>query len=188
MVLASKGYLCAKIWAFAPVIYSVSSSKLISFTDKKKLSPNGKIDWGYHVAPILQVKIGNKVRKMVIDPSLFPRGPVRYRTWLGKLKTRKLIYLIMDSDWYLFNSSIIPNSQLQINSDEDLQHLNKPNLKLPESFSNKLITDFFARSIVPFRMLSFKIFIFYNEIISSLILKKKKVKGYVRFVKVKPNL
>lgn len=143
LLFESKGYSCAKIWAFAPVIYSVSSSKLISFTDKKKLSPNGKIDWGYHVAPILQVKIGNKVRKMVIDPSLFPRGPVRYRTWLGKLKTRKLIYLIMDSDWYLFNSSIIPNSQLQINSDEDLQHLNKPNLKLPESFSNKLITDFF---------------------------------------------
>lgn len=142
LLLESRGYSCAKIWAFAPIIYSVSSSKLISFTDKKKLSPNGKIDWGYHVAPILQVKIGNKVRKMVIDPSLFPKGPVRYRTWLGKLKTKKLIYLIMDSDWYLFNSSIIPNSQFPINS-EGLQQINKPNLKLPESFSNKLITDFF---------------------------------------------
>lgn len=81
----------------------------------------------------------NKVRKMVIDPGLFNKNPVRYRTWLAKLNTRKLIYLIMDSDWYLYNSSIIPNSQLQNNESELL----KPNLKLPDWFSDKLITDFF---------------------------------------------
>jgi hypothetical protein len=136
--LKSKGYHSAKIWAFAPVVYSTSSSKLISFIDKKNISPNGKIDWGYHVAPILQVRIGNKVRKMVIDPGLFPKNIVRYRTWLAKLRTRKLIYLIMDSDWYLYNSSMIPNSQLTPDYNEF-----KPNLKLPDWFSDKLITDFF---------------------------------------------
>jgi hypothetical protein len=138
LLLLSKGIKCAKIWAFAPVVYSTSSSKLISFTDKKDLSPNGKIDWGYHVAPIIQVRIGSKVRKMVIDPGLFPKNPVRYRTWLAKLKTRKLIYLIMDSEWYLYNSSFIPNSQLTPELNEF-----KPNVKLPEWFSDKLITDFF---------------------------------------------
>ena len=142
MLLASKGYLCAKIWAFAPVVYSTSSSKLISFADKKNISPNGKIDWGYHVAPVLQVRMGTKVRKMVLDPGLFPKGPVRYRTWLAKLKTRKLIYLIVDSEWYLFNSSVIPNSQLQSDSD-GLSDSNQPNVKLPDWFSDKLITDFF---------------------------------------------
>ena len=120
----------------------MNSSRLISFTDKKNISPNGKIDWGYHVAPVLQVRIGTKVRKMVIDPGLFPKGLVRYRTWLAKLKTRKLIYLIMDSEWYLFNSSMIPNSQLQTDS-EELFNSNPPNLKLPNWFSDKLITDFF---------------------------------------------
>lgn len=141
-LLASKGYRCAKIWAFAPVVYSTSSSKLISFTDKKNISPNGKIDWGYHVAPVLQVRIGNKVRKMVIDPGMFPKGIVRYRTWLAKLRTRKLIYLIMDSEWYLYNSSMIPNSQIQF-EENDLSNLSKPNVKLPDWFSDKLITDFF---------------------------------------------
>lgn len=135
----SKGIKCAKIWAFAPVIYSTSSRKLISFNDKKELSPNGKIDWGYHVAPVLQVRIGTKVRKMVIDPGLFPKSPVRYRTWLAKLKTRKLIYLIMDSEWYLFNSSMIPNSQIQSNSDKTIQS----NIILPDWFSDKLISDFY---------------------------------------------
>lgn len=141
-LLESKGYQCAKIWAFAPVVYSLGSSRLITFPDKKNISPNGKIDWGYHVAPLLQVRIGNKVRKMVIDPGLFPKSPVRYRTWLTKLKTRKLIYLIMDSEWYLYNSSMIPNSQLQPYLDE-LSNAIQPNVKLPDWFSDKLITDFF---------------------------------------------
>jgi len=141
LLLESKGYQCAKIWAFAPVVYSSSSNRLITFPDKKNISPNGKIDWGYHVAPILQVRIGNKVRKMVIDPGLF-KIPVRYRTWLAKLKTRKLIYLIVDSEWYLFNSGMIPNSQLQPYVDE-LSNAVQPNVKLPDWFSDKLITDFF---------------------------------------------
>jgi len=141
-LLESKGYRCGKIWAFAPVVYSMNSSRLISFTDKKNISPTGKIDWGYHVAPILQVRIGNKVRKMVIDPGLFPKNIVRYRTWLAKLRTRKLIYLIMDSEWYLYNSSMIPNSQIQYNSD-GFPNAIQPNIQLPDWFSDKLITDFF---------------------------------------------
>jgi hypothetical protein len=140
LLLASKGYQCAKIWAFAPVVYSTSSTKLITIPDKKNISPTGKIDWGYHVAPILQVRIGNKVRKMAIDPGLF-KTPVRYRTWLTKLKTRKLIYLIVDSEWYLFNSSMIPNSEL-VPYDQSLD-VNPTNVKLPDWFSDKLITDFF---------------------------------------------
>jgi hypothetical protein len=141
-LLASKGYQCGKIWAFAPMVYSLNSSRLITFADKKNISPTGKIDWGYHVAPILQVRIGNKVRKMVIDPGLFPRNMVRYRTWLAKLKTRKLIYLIMDSEWYLYNSSMIPNSQLQYNLN-GLSNAVQTNVQLPDWFSDKLITDFF---------------------------------------------
>ena len=139
LFLESKGFQCGKIWAFAPVVYSMNSSRLITFTDKKNMSPTGKIDWGYHVAPILQVRIGNKVRKMVIDPGLFPKNVVRYRTWLAKLRTRKLIYLIMDSEWYLYNSSMIPNSQIQYNSNG----FSNPNVQLPDWFSDKLITDFF---------------------------------------------
>lgn len=141
-MLASKGFQCAKIWAFAPIVYSSSSSRLISFIDKKNISPTGTIDWGYHVAPVIEVRIDNKVRKMVIDIGLFPNKIVRYRTWLAKLKTKKLIYLIMDSEWYLYNSSLITNAQMQSVSNELLE-ANKPNIKLPDWFSDKHITDFF---------------------------------------------
>lgn len=120
----------------------MNSYRLITFADKKNISPTGKIDWGYHVAPIIQVRIGNKVRKMVIDPGLFPKNIVRYRTWLTRLRTRKLIYLIMDSKWYLYNSSMVPNSQIQYNSNDFSESI-KPNVQLPDWFSDKLITDFF---------------------------------------------
>lgn len=142
LFIEAKGIVTSKIWAFTPSIYSDTSTKLISFTDKKKLSPNGKIDWGYHVAPVLQVKVGNDSQKMVIDPGLFPNGLVHYRTWLAKLKTQNLIYLIMDSEWYLFNSTIMANSQNQFWEDND-NDVMKPNLVLPDWFSDKLITDFF---------------------------------------------
>lgn len=111
---------------------------MISFADKKNISPTGNIDWGYHVAPVILVQSGNKKRKMVIDPGLFPLGPVPYRSWLNKLNTKNIIYLIMDSEWYLYNSSMVPNSQLQKNS-VDFQ----PNIKLPEWFADKHISDFF---------------------------------------------
>ena len=142
LLLESKGYQCAKIWAFAPAVYSTSNSKLISFIDEKKISPNGTIDWRYHVAPVIEVQIGEKIRKMVIDPGLFPNEIVRYRTWLAKLKTKKLIYLIMDSEWYLYNSSMVTNAQLQSEFNE-ISNSNQPNVKLPDWFSDKHITDFF---------------------------------------------
>lgn len=139
LFIESKGYKCGKIWVFAPVVYASNGGLFITFDDKKKMSPTGKIDWGYHVAPFVQVRIGNKLRKMVIDPALFPTKMIDYRTWLAKLKTRKLIYLMMDSDWYLYNSSLIPNSQIQYNSNG----FSEANFQLPEWFSDKLITDFF---------------------------------------------
>jgi hypothetical protein len=76
---------------------------------------------------------------MVIDPGLFPEGIVRYRTWLARLNTKKLIYLLMDSEWYLYNSSMVPKAQLQYDSTEPDQ----PNIQLPDWFSDKLITDFY---------------------------------------------
>ncbi len=140
LFIASKGIQAAKIWAFTPAIYSVSSTKLISFTDRKKLSPTGKIDWGYHVAPVVVVRIGNRTRKMVIDPTLFPKGPVGYRAWLAKLRTKRLIHLMMDPEWYLFNSSFELRPQNPELIDEELF---KPNIALPTWFADKLITDFF---------------------------------------------
>lgn len=142
ILLQSKGIITSKIWAFSPGIYSNSNSQLITFIDKKELSPNGTIDWGYHVAPILNVTDGVQTRQMVIDLGLFPEGLVTYKTWLEKLKTKKLISLMLDFEWYLFNSTMIPNSQLQYDVNGILNS-NLKNIILPDIFSDKLIDDFY---------------------------------------------
>jgi glutaminase-like protein len=40
------------------------------------------VEWNWHVAPTLEVSVGNTVETWVIDPSLFP-GPVSQATWAG---------------------------------------------------------------------------------------------------------
>ncbi len=142
MLAQSQGITLAKIWAFTPGIYSMSDTRVISFTDQNKLSPTGKIDWGYHVAPVVLVEHNGVVTKMAIDPVLFPDGAVPYKIWLEKIKTKKLIYLLMDAEWYLFNTSYATNTQLEffdINTDEPV----KPNVIFPYWFANKCVTDFF---------------------------------------------
>ncbi len=142
LFLNQKGISSEKIWAFSPSVYAQNQQELISFTDKKNISPNGKIDWGYHVAPVVKVKIKNKIHQMVIDPALFPNRMVSYRTWLSKIRTKKLIYLIMEGPWYLFNSALITHAEFH-----DIQNSYEfpilPNYILPDWFSDKLITDFF---------------------------------------------
>ncbi len=139
LMLMKKGIICSKIWTFSPGLYSNLNDSLISFMDPNKLSPTGTIDWGYHVAPVFAVQMGKEIVYKVIDLGLFPTQAVTYKTWLQKLRTRKLLYLIMDADWYLFTSSMIPNFELYGNPNYILEQ----NLPLPYFFWDKLINDFF---------------------------------------------
>jgi hypothetical protein len=41
----------------------------------------GYVEWGWHVAPYILVKDGDKEIPMVLDPSLF-NGPVTYGEWV----------------------------------------------------------------------------------------------------------
>jgi hypothetical protein len=43
-------------------------------------NPSCKVDWGWHVAPTLQVQVGSSTQVYVIDPALFS-GPVTQATW-----------------------------------------------------------------------------------------------------------
>jgi hypothetical protein len=142
LLAKSQGITLAKIWAFTPGIYTAFNPQVISFTDQYKLSPTGKIDWGYHVAPVIFVEEEGIVTKMVIDCILFSSGPVPYKTWLAKIKIKKLIYLLMDAEWYLFNTSYIINTQLEFFDDSTDEPV-KPNIVFPYWFANKCVTDFF---------------------------------------------
>ncbi len=142
LLAQDQGISLAKIWAFAPSVYTATDPSSITFDDKFQLSPTGKIDWGYHVAPLLFVQEGDVITAMTIDLVLFPNEPVPYQKWLDQLKTEKLIYLLMDKEWYSFNT-LYPG-----NPETDLMHINTdetdpPNMILPDWFANTCVTDFF---------------------------------------------
>jgi hypothetical protein len=45
--------------------------------------PACEVRWGWHVAPTLTVNTGSGTQVQVVDPSLFPNGPVPQPTWAG---------------------------------------------------------------------------------------------------------
>jgi hypothetical protein len=75
--MQSKGYKPYKVWSFANGESLYVSTKLVR---------SGHVTWGYHVAPVLRLRLDNgKQAWAVIDPSLF-RGPVKIVTWKTKQK------------------------------------------------------------------------------------------------------
>jgi hypothetical protein len=43
-------------------------------------SPNKEVYWGFHVASVVKVRVGNKIENMVFDPSIFSK-PVTIAEW-----------------------------------------------------------------------------------------------------------
>jgi hypothetical protein len=104
LLLVSYGIVPGKIWAFAPGIFSVDDPTLISILDKNHISPQGKIEWGYHVVPFLHIEEDGRLETVVFDHSLFKDGLVPYSQWLEKLHIPNLLCIEMDWEWYLYNS------------------------------------------------------------------------------------
>jgi hypothetical protein len=72
-----RGLRPAKVWAFA-----LSKNEPLYVRTRNR--PKGYVTWGWHVAPILPVRLKNgKQRWYVIDPSLF-NGPVTIAQWRDK--------------------------------------------------------------------------------------------------------
>ncbi|WP_194976382.1 protein-glutamine glutaminase family protein [Aquiflexum lacus] len=91
-----------KIWAFAPSIYTMVSDKKL--TANNPLYKDEKITWGYHVAPLLAIKNGNKIDTVVIDFSIKENKYIPYKEWISKLNCPEAIYTFTDYNYYLFHT------------------------------------------------------------------------------------
>lgn len=104
LLLVSYGVIPAKIWAFAPGIFTVDNPDLISIEDRNHISPSGTIEWGYHVVPYVLVEENGKLETVVFDHAIFKNGPVLFQSWLEKLHIPHLLTIEMDWEWYLYNT------------------------------------------------------------------------------------
>jgi len=99
-LVKSNGCEIGKIWAFAPSIYTMVSDKKL--TTENPLFKGENITWGYHVAPLLALKNGNKIDTVVIDFSIKENAFIPYKEWLKKLNCPDAIYTFTDYNYYLF--------------------------------------------------------------------------------------
>lgn len=101
-VLSKKGINNNKIWCFAPVRYTLISKKELNIKDP--LAINDKINWTYHVAPMIVVNNNAKIDTLVVDPSLENKLPIPFKQWLKMLNCPEAIYTFTENNMYLFNS------------------------------------------------------------------------------------
>lgn len=92
-----------KVWLFPPVALYVGDERTLYIEDKTGLTYNGKIEWNYHVAPVVQVRSGNGVHTMVIDPSINSNEPILLNKWfaaIGNSGAGKYSFLLPDKYFF----------------------------------------------------------------------------------------
>lgn len=142
LLLAQRHIICAKIWAFAPGNYCLINRSLFTIKDKNGMSPDGIITWGYHVAPVVKVQQKKGVRLCVIDPSLFPGGPVPYRKWLDIFNSNSGMYLFLNHNYYLFNT-LDGNTVYAPGTNDPETALPSQKLEMPTWFPKLVTGDFY---------------------------------------------
>jgi hypothetical protein len=104
-----------KLWLFAPAAMDMNETFTLYIEDKNGLSPSGKIEWNYHVVPVVQVQGANAIDTLVIDPSINRNEPMQMENWftsIGNSHTGKYSFLLPDK--YFFNCFYSGNEMTNI--------------------------------------------------------------------------
>lgn len=90
-----EGVECRKGWNYAS-----PGNSLRANTAKNAVTPDGYVEWRYHVAPLLAVKQPDgTVGDYIIDPSLHDK-PVPLDVWKGRMNDKNSIFKTTDSKPY----------------------------------------------------------------------------------------
>ena len=105
MILAKKSFIeHCKIWLFAPAALFENDQTALFVTDNNKLSPDNKVYWNFHTAPLVKVNNNGKSDLLIIDPSVNKKEPLKIEDWLksiGNSETAK--YTFLSPEKYFFN-------------------------------------------------------------------------------------
>ncbi|HRH59565.1 MAG TPA: protein-glutamine glutaminase family protein, partial [Chitinophagaceae bacterium] len=102
-----------KVWLFPPVALYIGDARTLFIEDMNGLTPGNRIEWNYHVAPVVQVRRGNEVMTMVIDPSINSNAPLLLNEWfalIGNSSVSKYSFLLPDK--YFFYCCYASNNTL----------------------------------------------------------------------------
>lgn len=100
LILKSKGLEHKKIWIFAPCRYSESSNESFRIYDRNQISPDGWINWGYHVAPIVSLNGTD----FIFDYNFSEVRPLSLSEWLNCFNLNNFKCVIEEADNFLFHT------------------------------------------------------------------------------------
>jgi hypothetical protein len=95
----------AKVWLFAPVDLYEDKSEVLYFTDTYGLSKKNRIEWNYHVAPVVLTnnKTANKLDTLVFDPTIERTRPLDIKEWFGNMWNSNISkYTFINPNQYFF--------------------------------------------------------------------------------------
>jgi hypothetical protein len=99
-----------KVWLFPPIALYVGDNRTLYIEDINHLTPDNRIEWNYHVAPAVQVRVNGEVETMVLDPSINSARPLLLKEWfaaIGNSDQSKYSFLLPDKYFFYccYNSS-----------------------------------------------------------------------------------
>ena len=95
-----------KVWLFAPAALYSGDSRTLFIDDKNGLTAHSKIEWNYHVAPVVRVIENDKVQTMVLDPSIHKNEHILLEQWFNAIgKSNISQYSFVLPDRYFFYCS-----------------------------------------------------------------------------------
>ncbi len=104
-----------KIWLFAPAALYLDDAGMVHKKDEKNLSPNGLLEWSYHVAPVVRVNVNGKVETYVLDPAVNHQQPLLLQHLFDALiNSNTCKYCFVLPDKYFFNSSYHTGENLEL--------------------------------------------------------------------------
>lgn len=112
LILRSRGIAHKKIWIFAPSRYSVKSNESFRIYDRNQISPNGWINWGYHVAPMISIE----GKDFIFDYNFSETSPLSLSEWLSYFCLNKFKCVIEEADNFLFYTRLEDEKQVFDNS------------------------------------------------------------------------
>jgi hypothetical protein len=102
-----------KVWLFPPVALYMGDGRTLFMEDKNEMTPNNRIEWNYHVAPVVRSLSGDVLTTMVIDPSINNKEPLPLDNWfaaIGNSSVSKYSFLLPDK--YFFYCLYTSNDML----------------------------------------------------------------------------
>jgi hypothetical protein len=104
-----------KLWLFSPAALMLNNDQALFINDPNEFAEDKRIEWNYHVVPVVKLKTTNDTCQMILDPSLDKNRLLHlseFFTMIGNAGISRYTFMLPDK--YFFNTSVVDNMPTNI--------------------------------------------------------------------------